>query len=310
MASQDLSCLDHQPLWSDYERVFRFDSQRHLAVPFSASSPLVFHVLTGLPEHRTGDAALMDLIAGGTELVPPAESEHGTNLLLPRDAAAGDDRYLFLSALNTFRLKLAGEPALAFDAGALWDASEDGFAFRVHDLEPVYKQLTEQVEHYGDDVPEDWEEWSDEERERYMEEEAAGTWASELEWAAELGTQTDPEQAWALFDLHIRQAAGDLTPKQAWAKAKKLLPALDIDEGELGAEEMASIPEDWRDLFLEAPTSLQDAVWGVSMGKSPEILYPAPLPLCCATFWRDHRGVWAPIPPEICAAGRAARGLR
>lgn len=308
MGTQDLSCLDNQPLWSDYERVFRFPSQDYLAVPFSGSSPLLFHVLTGLPKHRAGDAALMELIAQGTELVPPSQSERGTNLILPRDAAAGDDRYLFLSALNTFRLKLDGEPALAFDAGALWDASSDGFGFRVHDLESSYKLLTDHVDQYNDEVPEDWEDWTDEERERHMEEEAAGTWASELEWVAELGTQTDPEKAWALLDLHVRQAAGELTAKQAWAKAKKCLPDLEYDPDELGADALASLPSDWRDLYLEAPKTLRDAVWGVEMGKSPEILYSAPLPLCCATFWRDNRGVWAPIPADICEAGRAAYG--
>lgn len=310
MATKDLSCFDHQPLWSDYEAVAQFASMPHRAVPFSASSPLVFHVLTGLPQHRAGDAALLDLVARGTELVPPSQADRASHLLLPRDAAAGDDRYLFLSALNTFRLQLAGEPALAFDAGALWDDSEDGFAFRVHDLESVYKQLTEQVEHYGEEEPEGWEDWTQEERERHMDEEAASVCSQELEWAAELGTQTDPEKAWGLLDLHVRQAAGELTPKQAWAKARKLLPDLEIDSDELYADAMATIPDDWRDLYLEAPTSLQEAAWGVTMGKSPEVLYPAPLPLCCALFWRNHQGVWAPLPDEVCAAGRAARGVR
>lgn len=271
------SCLHHAPDHSGYERVGRWegDGSRATAVPFSASEPLLFHVLTGLPGGRAGDQALLDMVAAGVELAPPRHTERSRQLMYPRDVVAGDDAYLFLSALNTFRIRFPSEgiePALAFDAAALWDASEDGFAFRVHDSEGIYKSIEDTVEPWsvlpeddGDEPP--WESWTEDEQKVYLEEQTAETCRESLECAAELGTQSDPEKAWELLALHVKLAAGLVAPEEGWPTARDLTP----DEPHYEeCPEAWALEEAWGQLFDRDEPDLREAVWSVGVGHSPE----------------------------------------
>jgi hypothetical protein len=314
MATDDLICeADHD--YSHYRMIPEYDgaSFAKRAVPFSSSRPLLFHVVTHLPPAGAGDRALLDMISKGLDLVPPKQSGPGRDgLMYPRDVAAGDDRYLFLSALNTFRLKIPGaqEPALAFDAASLWDASEDGFAFRVHDLELIYKSIEQRVDDFSllpsDDEEPDWEDQTQEYREAYLEAQRPEFVRDELECAAKLGTQFDPDKAWELLRIYAGLVDGTIPAADAWALASEFTPEEPHYEE---CEEAWVLEDDWGYLFGEAAAAGIARVWQNQIGVGPEILYPARLPLCCAVFWRDHRGVWAPVPADLCAAGRAARGL-
>jgi len=289
-----VACLDQDVELTGYASVRRYEASPEPAVPFDAERPLLFHVLTGLPKFSQGDHALLDMLRRSADLVPPDQSGRSRHLIMPRDAAAGDGQYVFLSPLNTFRLTVGGEPALAFDARRLWNASPRGFAFRVRDLEPYYVRMTEQVDTADAYVPEDFDDWSQEQRDEFLDEDAAAICADDLEWAAAVGTQTRPDKAWELLDIYVRRVTGQISSHAALQAALPLLPCFEADDHDPMTEIVRPIQEEWRDLFGDGPTGVRAAIW--EQPWLPEILYPARLPLCCASFWRDHLGVWHPVP--------------
>lgn len=289
------SCF-RRPADATYRRVPAWDhpAAHKTAVPFSVDDPLIFHVITSIPSGEKGERIFLEMVRGGVELASPARTGRSHELMFPVDIAAGDGRYLFLSALNTFRLSFSpGEIAVAFDARALWKAQEGDPAFRVHDLESYYDAVLHDDE--GDDDEGDVDEYVDVD---------PFLLTGSLRCVAKAGTQRDPEGAWRLLDLYVRLAAGGAEASEV--DPSPWLPSFNPIEINYWCPEAASLEQAWVDLFRPDLHSLTQRVWGGDRElnrKSPEILYAGTIPLCCAVFWRNASGVWAPLPDDSCAEG-------
>lgn len=279
-----------------------------VAVPFSVSNPLVFHVLTQSPKGPEGEREALRLIAAGTAIAPPnMRPADVRGLVFPRDEAAGDGRYVFLSPFNTFgsgsllgSRQDFGRPAFAFDARALSRAS--GFAFRLHDAEPLYAAV-EPLEYSGYfDDDDEWETLSEDERERRYEELLADSVREDLECIADVLTIADPQKALKALRLLAERSAGLVTRAEARKIAKAIIPNTDLDEDwcPLAAPVVRrlGIGDRWMELLTEPVEDITSF-----FGRQPEVLYKGVLPLCCAAFFRRASGEWVRLPEDACEAG-------
>lgn len=278
-----------------------------VGVPFSVSNPLVFHVLTQSPKGPEGEREALRLIEAGTAIAPPdMRPADARGLVFPRDEAAGDGRYVFLSPFNTFGAGSIGlnrhdfgRPAFAFDAIALSRAS--GFAFRLHDAEGLYAAV-EPPEYLGDfDFDDEWETLSEDERSRRYEELRADLVREDLECVADALTIVDPQKALKALLLLAQLSVGLVTKSEARKIAQTIVPETDLDEDwcPLAAPVIrrSNIGDRWMELLTE-PVEDVTRLW-----RQPEILYRGALPLCCAAFFRRADGEWVRLPKDACEAG-------
>ena len=307
MEKSPLACV--APRGAEYEFTEGMPLVGPWPVPYSTENPLVFHVLTQSPSGAAGEREALDMVAAGTALAPPDMRPEGRGLVKPRDEAAGDGRYVFLSPFNTFGygsgLGLAeqqdrGKPAFAFDARAL--ARTSGFAFRLHDAEAFYVAVESTDVPWDDDMDEDeWEALSQEEKDRRYEELVAMAVREDLECIADVMTITDSKKALEAVLLLAEREAGLVSDAEARRIAESLIPDTELDEEwcPLAAPMVRRLRlhKRWMEVLTETPTIFR------FFERQPEILYKGVLPLCCAAFFRRASGEWVRMPEDVCTAG-------
>jgi len=308
----------------EYVKVAEYDYEnfQREAYPFSATNPLLFHVLTGAPEGIEGERYALDLVRQGVELMPAADVPGMKGLVRARDRVAGDDRFVFLTPLTTFGASESitavnrqdvGRPAFAFDAATLWDASKNGFQFRVRDLEEAYANIEppEAPWEWREGIDDDeWEAMSYSQLEDAMDEARAEAVREDLECMAEAGTITG-DDAWEALMIYAQRAGGLISAQEAQAAGQPLIPEPPDEDWCPEAAEIArrwELRERWLDMFwgLGDP---QATIFG-SRANKPEVLYPGTIPLCCATWFRRGNGEWVRLDPALCEQGRAASNPR
>jgi len=299
---------------------YEYDSFAPQAYPFSATHPLLFHVLTGAGEGEEGQRYARHLLSKDVELIPAAQLPGIQGLVRPRDRAAGDDQYVFLTALSTFGASESitasnrqdvGRPAFAFDAETVWRSS-GGFGFRVRDLEDLYLRI-EPPEVLGwmeEFTDEEWEEMSDQEREDAREEATALAAADDLECMADAGTIHGPG-AWEALSIYAARAGGLISPEEAVARGMALVPDDPPDDWCPWASDVAHdrmLRQDWEHMFTGYGNP-RDTIFG-PRGAKPEVLVRGRLPLRCASWYRDARGVWHPMSPAMWGLGQPSGNPR
>jgi hypothetical protein len=308
---------------------------RNRLLPFDMEDPFVFHVLSTVGQHGGGEQELLQIMRDGGALLPRswAEERWGDkkSMIFARDAVAGDDDWLFTTPCNVFAVhheRALFNPAVAY---RLSTVAEHKIAFRVHDLEPQYRQ----AEQLASDPHSEWFDEEDDPSEYespdWYEEEKAESVREQLETVAEIGTQHEAEAARGLVLLYaemlgsFRQKDSPLSivsredpqalylMESAWPLFPEVVQlVLDSDEetmawldGIFVADIADSLAIDWRDLFRAGagpvfPWRLMDA----PSIKRPELLVQGTLPLCDAAYYRDGQGQWLPVPDDVCAAGQ------
>ena len=293
------------------------DSVDRRDIPFSDSNPLLFHVLTDLPMGKAGEEALLRLMEDGVSLAPLSQSSRGRSLVMPRDAAAGDDEYLFLTPLTTYSSSLVASatPAIALDARALYRASKL-FNFRVRDLEPWYVRVeSDDVngEIYPDEIDEDDLTWQ--ERDEYLTEARALNASDDLRCVADAGTISGKEGAFEVFEIYAAMVAGKLSAGDAFKEVAPYLPEPDIESTLDWCPIAAQVIDDsnlsglWKDLFttgVPAHERIIYQLWDMPPQDRPEVLYGGHIPLCCAALYRSASGEWLRPPASVCRSGYAA----
>lgn len=309
------------------------ETVRARELPFDMEDPLIFHVLTTVDN----DAELLQIMSQGGALLPRswANERWGDkkSMIFARDVAAGDDDYLFMTPCNTFSdvHDRGKNPAVAFRLSYVLKRAK--VAFRVHDLEPQYKQVEESLVNadaigWGYDDEYDWDTGMDEQDERF-EEESAETVREQLEALADCGTQYDSEKAVALTLLYadicgLFRQEGMWVPEDDYDRvrifkaARPLFPDC-IHEYLVGEAEWAqelfierqvdALTESWEKLFM-APgvmvPSFPSRLLAVPGFERPELLVQGELDLCDAAFYRTEEGAWLPVPAWVCEARRIA----
>jgi hypothetical protein len=298
-------------------------------IPFDMKDPLIFHVLTTLRTER----ALLNIMRDGGSLMPAAWADERwgdeKSMIFARDRVAGDDEYLFTTPCNVFSAhdsRARFHPAVAFRLSYVQRAAK-GIAFRVHDLEPQYKQAEElvgQVEFNSEFDDDEWDELSEEEQREMYEQDVASTVSQELEDISDCGTQYDKRAAVALTKLYAR-VIGSFRYDTTWVpeddplrlslykKARGLFPDCILEEDTTWAEEsfvgpqIAQLKESWGNLFGAPGTPLPvfpSRLLSSPAQERPELLVRGSLALCEAAFYRDARGAWRRVPHEVCEEGR------
>jgi len=318
----------HEPDVSGFRPDYA-DVVRHRQLPFDMKDPLIFHVLTTL----SGGDELLQIMRDGGSLMPASEAEERwgdeSSMIFARDRIAGDNEYLFTTPCNVFaehHEKARSNPAVAFRLNYVASVAK-GMAFRVHDLEPSYKEaelLVSDPDSLGIDE-EEWEDMSPEELQGQFEEEIAVAVEEQLKAIAECGTQYDTEAALQLTHLYA-QLMGSFRQESMWvpaddpervrifSEAEFLFPEciLEQDDVEWARDlfierQIESLVESWVDLFGDPvkpfpnfPTRLLTA----PSFERPELMVQGALSLCEAAFYRDQDGAWRSVPEEVCLSGR------
>jgi hypothetical protein len=289
-----------------------------ILVPHDADEPLLFHVLTGgVPETDpvSGGPAVLELIRAGAELVPLAErheeawalkAKDGKTLIHPRDVAAGDAAFIFLSIGTTYEGQGNGwRPALAFSANELlapapnpWGPPQAKVGFRPHDLEGAYAVLTD--DRNLDDVEL---ECAEGEPERDCVERAqAESSAEELVAIARCGSiysrghvKRLVELYWQLFDERADVRAIGAEGRGLVAQHLEVTgcdcyytPGCQNDNPALDS---AMSKVNWRGFWR--PRNVSDG-----SQRGPEVVFGGRLPLARARYYR-HRGVWYDVAEEL-----------
>lgn len=295
----------------DY-RLLRNPDSEGTTIPFSEERPLLFHVMTGLNSGPRGENDLMWMVKQGAALIPVDQSTRRPSLIMEHDRAAGDGGYLFLTPLTTYTTPYSSatyfQPALAFDAIALWEASQHGFAFRVRDLEPFYLsvQPTEVNELYPPDVNE--EELSESEQLVYYRAALADAARDDLGCIADAGTIWDKDDALDVLSIYTMLVAGRITEQQAYEAALPLLPEQQLkmydDYCPKAAEQFPDgLTDNWRELFESTDEDILFHLFRRRDALRPEVLYSGPIPLCCAALYRTSNGEWVRLPSDLCRVG-------
>jgi len=288
-------------------------------IPFNVDHPLLFHVLSTLPEGQDGETELLDLMRRGVALLPrnkiarePWGDTTARGKMFAADVEAGDDVYVFTTPCHPVAISdLDDKPALAFDARVV--AARSKIAFRPTDMEPFYRRLTSLVSEesfyeneygYDDDSPSD-------ERDLAFAKYAASDVGEDLRSLAECSTQTDATKAGKLV-LRYSHAL--------WESGVEFPETLVPEQCELWGDSLIepSVVEDidkaWRLIF--EPEVQNKFPWNLILADSrPEVLIRGILPLCEATFFRDAERRWLSVPKDVCDIGResirrnGARGL-
>jgi hypothetical protein len=306
------------------------DVVRHRQLPFDMEDPLIFHVLTTL---SSGDELLQVMRDGGS-LMPAswAEERWGdqVGMIFARDRIAGDDEYLFTTPCNVFaehHEKAKNNPAVAFRLSYVAAAAKK-VAFRVHDLEPPYREaeLLVGADSIGLDEDE-YDEMSPDELQAEHEEDIAMAVEEQLRAIAECGTQYDAEDALKLTHLYARVvgsfrqesmwvAADDPERVRIFRAAQGLFPEC-IREAEDDLEwaqdlfierQVDSLVGSWEDLFGNPAKPLPNFPTRLLTAPSferPELMVQGSLSLCEAAFYRDEADAWRPVPEEVCLSGRS-----
>ncbi|RLB36380.1 MAG: hypothetical protein DRH30_15030 [Deltaproteobacteria bacterium] len=307
-------------------------------LPFDAEDPLIFHVLTSLDEHSEGEREILDAMKNGGILMPVSRVEEkwggGRGMVFPRDEAAGDADYLFMTPCNVtsgLGVDMRYRPAVAFRLSYIVERAQ--VAFRVHDMEPSYKRVEQMLVDDPEFDFDDDTEMSEKEQEAIRDEYIAETVSEELQGVAECGTQWDAGKSLLLTKLYAKmlsefrnqrygtipddnparleifETAGGLFPDCIseiikWGPGHGHWTA-DLFIGPV-AEDLAS---GWESLFLGPPTALfgfPNLLFSTIGAERPEFLVKGELPLCDAAFYRDGQQQWLPVPAEVCDAGRGA----
>lgn len=331
--------IDHR--WPDGPDTDGFPKEyaeitRNRALPFDAEDPLIFHVLTSLDEYGEGEKEIFDAMRNGGALMPVSRVEkkwgEGRGMVFPRDEAAGDSDYLFMTPCNVtsgLGVDMRHRPAVAFRLSYIVERAE--IAFRVHDMEPSYKRVEDMLvgdSEYGydDDEPGMSEKEQETARDMYI----AETVSEELQGVAECGTQWDAHDSLLLTNLYARmlsafrdQRYGTIpndTPErlEIFETASALFPEcireLDDDSGHWSDEAFIreivdNIAVGWDTLFIGPQMALfgfPHLLFNTIGAERPELLVKGDLPLCDAAFYRDGRQQWLRVPAEMCDAGRSA----
>lgn len=321
---------------------YTYDDTRK--IPFTEEDPLVFHVLTSVAGYDEGESALMDLMRDAASILPRAQARErwgdGEGLIFARDEIAGDDEYIFMTPCNVYTSGFSGDhgliaqrnPAVAFRLSHLLDVAEV-VAFRVHDLEPQYRAaetlantdaITEQID-WGDD------EDSDEIPTKLIEQLLADEVSDQIKAIAEFGTQYDTDLAAELIELYarflgsFRDVGRSRVPESELSEfikaVEKLVPdaVTEYWDGSDYAEELMvdseadTIAKDWLRLFGGRDEPIWGFPWALRDRNSmdrPEVMVKGELLLCEAAFYRNSRGVWLPVPPDVCKAGQLTANRR
>lgn len=320
---------------------YTYDDTRK--IPFTEDDPLVFHVLTSVSGYDEGEFALMDLMRDAASILPRARAREkwggGQGLIFPRDEIAGDDEYIFMTPCNVYTSGFVGDhgviaqrnPALAFRLSYLIDTAEQ-VAFRVHDLEPQYRSaetmanedsIVEQIE---------WDEDSDEIPTKLIEAHLADAVSEQIQAIAEFGTQYDTSLAVGLIELYARflgsfrdveylSRVPDADLKKFIKAVEELVPDAVVEywDGSDYAEELMidseadTIAADWLRLFGGRDEPIGGFPWALRDRNAvdrPEVMVKGELLLCEAAFYRNARGVWLPVPTDVCEAGKLTANRR
>lgn len=319
---------------------YTYDDTRK--IPFAEDDPLVFHVLTSVSGYDDGEFALMDLMRDAASILPRAQAREkwggGQGLIFPRDEIAGDDEYIFMTPCNVYTSGFHGEhgviaqknPAVAFRLSYLLDVAEQ-VAFRVHDLEPQYRAAESMVNEDSLVDQIEWDEESDEIPTKLIEQLLADEVSEQIKAIAEFGTQYDMDAAAELIELYarflgsFRDVGRSRVPEGDLADfiraVEKLVPDAVIEywDGSDYAEELMidseadTIASDWLRLF----GGKDEVIWGFPWAlrdrnavDRPEVMVKGELLLCEAAFYRNARGVWLPVPTDVCEAGKLTANRR
>lgn len=289
-----------------YIKVAEYDgfSFAEQAYPFSAESPLLFHVLVDAPEHEEGERQALDMLRRDVSLLPASEVPGASELFFPRDRAAGDDRYIFFTPLTTFgstesitahNRQDVRRPAFAFDARMVWDLNPRRFDFRVHDLEAGYHDIEPpEVDPYSFD--EDYDLLAPQDRDAAYEEALAYSVAEDLQCYAAAGTITG-EDAWRAMEIYARRAGGLISANEAEGLGIPLIPEIPDDDWCPLAYSTAlrlDLRGQWINMF-RGYGNPRDTIWGPREYK-PEVLLRGEVPLRCASWFRNRHGAWVRLP--------------
>lgn len=320
---------------------YTYDDTRK--IPFSEEDPLIFHVLTSVPGYEEGESSLLRLMSEAAAILPRARAREkwggGKGLIFARDEIAGDDEYIFMTPCNVYTSGFIGDhgliaqrnPAVAFRLSQLIDSAEE-IAFRVHDLEPQYRSAESMA---NTDVIVEGIEWGDEDSDEIpmevIEQSLAEEVSEQIKALADFGTQYDTDLAVELIELYarflgsFRDAGEPRVPKESLREFVEAVEALvpesvkeywdgsDYADDLMIGSEADTIAEDWLRLFGGRDEPIWGFPWALRDRNAvdrPEVMVKGELLLCDAAFYRSARGVWLPVPAEVCQAGRLTANRR
>jgi hypothetical protein len=323
---------EYQPDLSDYPEHYAAIAESRF-LPFSSEDPLIFHVLTTLVAEE--EPRLFALMREGAQLAPrdrmadPNEWGAGAGLVMSADEVAGDGAYIFTTPCQTYSAEESTAtyaPAVAFRLSTILEYAE-GLAFRANDLEPHYVRVIETLAGEPDLFDDEDEDGEDEDQSHRYERARAENVAEELETVADFGTQRDADDAEALVRIFAESIYAlldrdevphdDPAARAIYRRAKRHFPSTTWSEIK-GSDTVVppgalqGVEREWKERFLGA-RDLADyrrgglwRLYDAPRSERPELLIEGTLPLCAATFYRNHRRQWLPVPDEVCRAGLRA----